>query len=109
MPGINSFSAFPGFINEFVKNHKVFTLEQAIHKMSTAAADNHRLKGLGRITPGNYADITVFDYDKLRVTGDPIEPRRYPEGIEYVLVNGVPVVEKGKHTGTTPGRIVKRA
>jgi N-acyl-D-aspartate/D-glutamate deacylase len=109
MPGINSFSAFPGFINEFVKKHKVFTLEQAIHKMSTAAADNHRLKGLGRITPGNYADITVFDYDKLRVTGDPIEPRRYPEGIEYVLVNGVPVVENGKHTCATPGRIVKRA
>ena len=109
MPGINAFSAFPAFINEFVKKHRLFTLDQAIHKMSTAAADNHRLKGLGRITPGSYADFTVFDFDKLRVTGDPVEPRRHPEGIEYVLVNGVPVVEKGKHTGATPGRIVKRA
>jgi N-acyl-D-amino-acid deacylase len=37
-----------------------------------------------------------------------IEPRKHPKGIMYVLVNGVPVVEKGKHTGATPGRIIKR-
>ncbi|MBN1682886.1 amidohydrolase family protein [Candidatus Bathyarchaeota archaeon] len=109
IPGINAFSAFPGFINEFVKKHKIFTLEQAIHKMSTAAADNLFLKGRGKITEGSFADITIFDYDKLEVTGDPIEPRRYPKGIVHVIVNGKQVVENGVHNNSKPGKIVKRA
>jgi len=77
--------------------------------MSTQAADNHFLKGRGRLAKGGAADITVFDFDKLEVVGDAIESRRHPKGIEYVLVNGKLVVEKGKHTGATPGKVVKRA
>jgi N-acyl-D-aspartate/D-glutamate deacylase len=105
---MNAFGAYPAFINKMVKEIKVFTIEEAIYKISTAAAEHHNLKGLGKITPGSYADITVFDFNKLEVTGTPIEPRQHPRGIEYVLVNGVLVVENGKHTGATPGRIVKR-
>ena len=108
-PGRNAFGAFPGFINKMVKDINVFTIEEAIYKMSTAAAEHHNLKGLGTITQGSYADITVFDYDNLEVVGTPVEPSQHPNGIEYVIVNGVTVVEKGKHTGATPGRIVKRA
>jgi N-acyl-D-amino-acid deacylase len=108
-PGRNAFGAFPGFINKMVKDINVFTIEEAIYKISTAAAEHHNLKGLGTITPGSYADITVFNYDKLEVVGTPVEPSQHPNGIEYVIVNGVTVVEKGKHTGATPGRIVKRA
>ncbi|HUV34616.1 MAG TPA: amidohydrolase family protein [Candidatus Desulfaltia sp.] len=108
MPGINAFSAFPAFINHMVKELGVFTLEQCIYKMSTAAAEHHNLKGRGTITPGSYADVTVFNLDKLEVVGTPVEPRRHPKGIEYVLVNGVPVVEKGKHTGATPGKVLRR-
>lgn len=107
-PGINAFNAFPGFINKMVKEIKVFTLEEAIYKMSTAAAEHHNLEGLGKIIPGSHADITIFDYAKLEVMGTPVEPRQHPKGIEYVFVNGVAVVEKGEHTGATPGRIVKR-
>ncbi|MBD3173033.1 amidohydrolase family protein [Candidatus Bathyarchaeota archaeon] len=107
-PGINAFNAFPGFINKMVKEIKIFTLEEAIYKMSTAAAEHHNLEGLGKITPGSHADITIFDYAKLEVMGTPVEPRQHPKGIEYVFVNGVAVVEKGEHTGATPGRIVKR-
>jgi N-acyl-D-amino-acid deacylase len=109
IPGNNTYAAFPGFINEFVKKHKLFTLEQAIRVISTQAADNHFLKGRGRITPGSIADITIFDYDKLEVTGDAVEPRRYPKGIVHVLVNGVPVLSNGKHTGATPGVAIRRA
>jgi N-acyl-D-amino-acid deacylase len=107
-PGRNAFGAFPGFINKMVKEIKVLTIEEAIYKISTAAAEHHNLKGLGTITPGSYADITFFDFDKLEVVGTPVEPRQHPKGIEYVFVNGEAVVEKGKHTGATPGRIVKR-
>jgi len=77
--------------------------------MSTQAANNHFLKGRGRITPGSFADVTIFDYDKLEVTGDAVEPRRYPKGIVHVLVNGVPVLSNGKHTGATPGVAIRRA
>ena len=108
-PGRNAFGAFPGFINKMVKEIKVFTIEEAIYKISTAAAEHHNLEGLGTITPGSYADITVFDFDKLEVVGTPVEPRQYPKGIEYDFVNGEVVVENGKHTGATPGRIVKRS
>jgi N-acyl-D-aspartate/D-glutamate deacylase len=108
MPGINPFSAFPGFLIKFVREMKLFTLEEAIKKISTNAAEQHRLEGRGTITPGSYADIVLFDMDGLKVLGDPVEPRRYPEGIEHVFVNGTAVVEKGEHTGVTPGKIIKR-
>jgi N-acyl-D-aspartate/D-glutamate deacylase len=109
MPGINPFSAFPGFLIKFVREMKLFTMEKAVRKISTNAAEQHYLKGKGKILPGYDADITVFDLDGLKVLGDPIEPRRYPEGIEHVFVNGTGVVEKGQHTGATPGKIVKRS
>jgi len=50
----------------------------------------------------------LMDLPNLKIPANEIEPRRYPEGIRYVFVNGVPVVEKGKHTGATPGRVLKR-
>ncbi|RLI31265.1 D-aminoacylase, partial [Candidatus Bathyarchaeota archaeon] len=76
--------------------------------LSTNAAEAYRIKDRGVLKPGSYADIVLFDLEGLKVMGDPVEPRRYPKGIEYVLVNGVPVVEKGKHTGKKPGRVVRR-
>jgi N-acyl-D-amino-acid deacylase len=106
---LDPFSAFPGFLIKFVREMKLFTLEEAIWKISTSAAEQHRLKTKGKILPGYDADITIFDLDGLKVLGDPIEPRRYPEGIEYVFVNGTAVVDKGEHTGATPGKIVERA
>ena len=109
MPGINTFSAFPGFIAKFVREMKLFTLEKAIGKVSTTTAEQHNLRTKGKILPGYDADITVFDLASLKVLGDPVEPRRYPEGIEHVFVNGEAVVEKGQHTGATPGKIVKRS
>ena len=108
MPGINAFSAFPGFLIHFVKETKLLTIEDAIDKMSTTAARQHRLKGRGTLTPESYADIVLFDWDRLKVTGDPVEPRRYPEGIEYVYVNGTAAVKKGEYTDSASGRIVKR-
>jgi N-acyl-D-aspartate/D-glutamate deacylase len=50
-----------------------------------------------------------MDYENLEIRSTELEPRQHPGGIEYVLVNGVPVVEGGKHTGATPGRVLRRA
>jgi N-acyl-D-amino-acid deacylase len=109
LPGINAFSAFPGFLIKMVRDSRLMTLEQAIRKMSTAAAEYHRLKGRGKLTPGSYADIVLFNMDGLQVTGDPVEPRRYPKGIEYVFVNGIAAMEAGEYTNSTSGRVIRRA
>jgi N-acyl-D-amino-acid deacylase len=91
-----------------VKEQETFTLEEAVQKTSTMAAKVHNLEGRGTISKGSHADIVLMDLPGLKVEADEIEPRKYPEGIEYVFVNGVPVVEKGKHSEATPGRVLKR-
>ena len=108
IPGINTFSAFPIFFKKYVNEEKIFTVEEAVQKTSTSAARVHGLKGRGIIDTGCYADIVLMDLPGLQILGDPVEPRRYPRGIEYVLVNGVPVVEAAKHTMATPGHILKK-
>ena len=67
-----------------------------------------RLKGRGVIREGYYADIVLMDLPRMRVAATLLEPRRQPEGIEYVIVNGVKVVEKAEHTGATPDRVLRR-
>ena len=108
IPGINTFSAYPIFFNELVKKDKILSLEEAVQKTSTMPAKVHNLKGRGVIEEGSYADIVLMDFPNLKVLGNTVEPRRYPKGIEYVFVNGGAVVEKGKHTGATPGKVLKR-
>ncbi len=109
LPGINTFAAFPIFYKTLVNERRVFTLEEAVQKTSAMAARVHRLDGRGTIEPGSYADIALMDLPRLKIEADEIEPRRYPEGVRHVFVNGVPVVKGGKHTGATPGRVLKRA
>ena len=108
IPGINSFVAYPIFYNTYVKEKKTFTLEEAVQKTSVMAARVHNLAGRGKLEVGGYADIVLMDLPKLKITANEIEPRKYPEGIKYVFVNGSPVVKEGKHTGARPGRVLKR-
>lgn len=108
LPMINTYSAFPSFIEKFVKKDRIFTIEQAVFKTSTQAAIRYGLKRRGVIKEGAYADIVLFDLEKLKVTGTPIHPRSKPAGIEYVLVNGITVVEKGEHTEASPGQVIRR-
>lgn len=108
IPAANTFDAFPRFFTQFVRDERIFSLEEAVHKTSTMAAKTHALKGRGTIAENSFADIVLMDFPGLKPTADVIEPRQYPKGIEYVFVNGVPVVEKGKHTRATPGKVLRR-
>jgi N-acyl-D-aspartate/D-glutamate deacylase len=65
-----------------------------------------RLEGRGAIREGLWADVVVFDYDRLQDRATYEEPRLEPEGIDYVLVNGQVVIDKGRHTGARPGRVL---
>jgi N-acyl-D-amino-acid deacylase len=68
----------------------------------------HGIQGRGTLTKGSFADMVLMDMGKLRVMGTALEPRKKPKGIEYVVVNGEVVVEKGKHTGATPGKVLRK-
>ncbi|TRO53995.1 hypothetical protein E2P71_05165 [Candidatus Bathyarchaeota archaeon] len=107
-PGINTFSAFPMFITKYVRDSNLFTMEEAVQKTSAMAARVHNLEGRGVIKEGAYADLVLLDVPNLKILGDEIETRRHPEGVDHVFVNGEAVVEKGKHTGRRPGRVLKR-
>lgn len=107
-PMVMTYSAFPSFYQKFIKNEKTFTLEEAVFKTSTQAAIRHEIKGRGTITEGSYADVLLMDLDRLEVVGTPLNPMVKPKGIEYVIVNGVPVIEKMKHNKLTPGRALRK-
>lgn len=108
IPGINTYSAYPLFYKQFVQEDKIFTPSEAVQKMSAMAAKVHSLKGRGVLCEGSYADIVLMDEPNLKIMGNELEPRQRPQGIDYVFVNGTLVVEKGTHTGKTPGKVLKR-
>jgi N-acyl-D-aspartate/D-glutamate deacylase len=97
---------FPRLIAVYVRERKILTLEEAVRKMTSWAATRMRIPNRGTIKEGNWADVTIFDYDKIQDRATYQEPRLAPVGIEYVLVNGQIVMENGVHTGARPGKII---
>lgn len=97
---------FPRLIAEYVRKKKVITLPEAIRKMSSWPATRLRLANRGTIKEGCWADVVIFDYDKIQDNATYEYPFKTPSGIDYVLVNGQVVIEKGKHTGAKPGKVI---
>ncbi len=106
LPHPRSYGTFPRVIAKYVREDKVITLEDAIRKMSGWPATRMRLAERGFLREGFWADVVIFDYDTIRDVATYDSPVAYPEGIDYVLVNGVVVVERGKHTGARPGKVL---
>ena len=94
-------------IARYVKETKTLTLEEAVRKMTSWPATRMRLANRGVIREGNWADVTIFDLDALddRATYD--KPMEFPTGIDWVLVNGVVMIDRGKHTGAKPGHVLR--
>lgn len=101
-----SYGNFPRLIAKYVREEKVLTLPEAIRKMTSWAATRMRLESRGLIKEGLWADVVIFDYDKIQDRATYEKPLLYPAGIDYVLVNGQIVIEKGKHTGAKPGKVI---
>lgn len=107
LPHPNTYGAFPEFIRRFVVEKRLLSIEEAVKKLTSIPAQRAELRGRGLLKPGYFADIVVFDLRRLR--HDPRgNPRRPPQGIEYVVVNGVVAVEHGRATGTRAGRVLLR-
>ena len=107
-PAPRTYGTYPRILGELVREERVLGLEEAVRKMTGASAARLGLTDRGVIADGLKADLVVFDPARVRALATYEEPRRFPEGIPYVLVNGVLVVDGGEHTGATPGRALRR-
>ncbi|ACB85424.1 N-acyl-D-amino-acid deacylase family protein [Natranaerobius thermophilus] len=96
-------STFPRVLRKYVREDKRLSLQDAISKMTLVPANRIGLKDRGRLKEGFIADITIFDFDKITDKATYQEPVKPPVGIEYVLVQGKPVVFNGELTGDYPG------
>jgi len=106
LPHPRAYGNFPRLIARYVRDQHVLTLEQAIKKMTSWPATRYRLAGRGLIKEGCWADVVIFDYDKIQDRSTYEQPLLTPTGIDYVLVNGQLVIDHGNHTGARPGRIL---
>ncbi|MCX6568869.1 MAG: D-aminoacylase [Candidatus Aminicenantes bacterium] len=102
-----AYGTYPRILGKYVRDEKLMTLQEAIRKMSALPAETLRIERRGRIQTGYFADIVVFDPDKVRDLATYENPHRYATGIVHVLVNGVLVLRDGEHTGAKPGRVVR--
>jgi dihydroorotase/N-acyl-D-amino-acid deacylase len=96
--------SYPRILSRYVRDERLLTLEQAVHKMTGQPAARVGLKDRGVLRAGAYADITVFDPARVRDLATFEQPNRYPEGIEYVAVNGQLEVDAGQRTHANAGR-----
>lgn len=107
-PHPRNFGTFPRVLGVYVRELKLLTLEDAIRKMTSLNAAKVGLKDRGILREGAYADITVFDPEKIIDKSTYTDPFQYPEGISHVLVNGQLVLENGQHAGSRPGKALRK-
>lgn len=107
-PHPRSYGAFARMLGHYSRERGLFDLPAAVRKMTSMPADQIGLRDRGRIGRGAKADVVVFDAARVKDEATFVDPHRYPVGIRDVIVNGVPVVEAGAHTGARPGRGLRR-
>ncbi len=100
------YGTFPRVLGRYVREEKVITLEEAVRKMTSANAAKIHQYDRGLLRPGMVADVTVFNAATIIDNATFEKPHQYPTGVEYVIVNGQIVLEKGRHSGARPGCIL---
>jgi N-acyl-D-amino-acid deacylase len=106
-PHPRAYGTFPRILRKYVREDHALTLEEAIRKMSALPAQRLRFTDRGVLKAGMWADIVIFDPATIRDLATFDNPNQLSEGMEYVLVNGVPVIEQGKMTGSLPGKVLR--
>ena len=105
---IQDYMGYLYFFVRYVKELGVISIEKAVNKATARVAEHYRLEKRGKLCEGYYADINIFDLQNLQIHATFDEPCRYCTGMDYVIVNGTPVIYKGEHTGKRTGMILKR-
>ena len=107
-PNPRSYGCFPIVLAEFVRAEKHLRLPEAIRKMTSFPAQRLGLPDRGLLRDGFRADIVIFNPDTVKTHATKDDPKHYPVGIEYVIVNGQVVIQRGENTGVLPGRALRR-
>ena len=106
-PHPRAYGTFPRILRRYVRDLKLMSLEDAIRKMTSLAAQRVGLRDRGLLQPGYYADVVVLDLERIRDLATFEQPQQYSTGVEYVLVNGQVVLDKGQMTDALPGRVLR--
>ena len=102
-----SYGTYPRILGKYVRDEHVIPLEDAIRKMTSAVAERLLIADRGLLRPGMFADVVVFDPQRIQENSTYEKPLQLSTGMQVVLINGVEVVRDGRHTGAKPGRIVR--
>jgi len=106
-PHPRAYGTFPRILRKYVREEKELTLADAIRKFTALPAQRMRLTDRGVLKQGMWADVVVFDLEKITDKATFENPNQFSVGMEYVLVNGVPVIAEGKATGALPGKVLR--
>lgn len=102
-----NFGTFPRVLSKYVSEKKILTWEEAIKKMTAIPAKKFNIGKRGELKKGNYADVVIFDKDKIKDLSTKENPYQYSQGIDFVLVNGKIVLQEGGYVGNKNGRIIR--
>ncbi|HSM05938.1 MAG TPA: D-aminoacylase [Longimicrobiales bacterium] len=106
-PHPRAYGNFSRLLGRYVRDEGLIPMEEAIYKLTGFPAENLGIRRRGRLAPGYFADVVVFDPERITDRATFEEPHQLAEGMEQVFVNGVQVIRDGTHTGATPGRVVR--
>jgi len=106
-PHPRAYGNFSRLLGKYVRKENLISLEEAIRKLTSLPASNLRLEKRGVLKPGYFADVVVFDPQKIQDQATFDNPHQYSKGMIHVLVNGQQVLKNGIHTGAKPGRVIR--
>jgi N-acyl-D-amino-acid deacylase len=106
-PHPRAYGSFARLLAKYVRDEQIIPLEEAIRRLAALPADVLKLDRRGRLLPGYFADVVLFDPATIQDHATYANPHQYATGVQHVFVNGVQVIQDGEHTGATPGRVVR--
>jgi N-acyl-D-aspartate/D-glutamate deacylase len=108
-PHPRTYGTFPRIISHFCRERNLFSLEEAIRRMTGASAKRLNLENRGRIEAGASADVIIFDPEHFRDNASYANPRQFASGLDWVFVNGEPVLRQGELQNIHPGQLIRKA
>jgi len=102
------YGTFPRMLGKYVRDEKIISMLEMLKKITSMASKKFGFEKRGAILQGYFADLVLFDQDRVIDKATWADPHQYPLGIEYVLVNGKVVIQKGEHTGDLPGKVLRK-
>lgn len=107
-PHPRHYGTFPRVLGKYLREEKIVPLPEMFKKITSLPAEKFGFEKRGALQNSYFADIVVFDEDKVIDKATWVDPHQYPVGIEYVIVNGQIVIERGEHTGNLPGKVLRK-